>query len=552
MSNKSDNSDKREESDKSDKPKICTFYIQFRCKFGPQGKDCPFDHPKICRSFMKSGNKGCDKGENCTYVHPSMCNKSLKGQNCNSLRCHKGHFMGLRDLNSNPQSNSQSREESPQRTRQDFHQDAHSENKPIKHLKDSPPMTVTPPVTPSLTPPTPPSTARDGVANFLLTSYATADEHNPEGQRTGEGRAEKHVDLHDEEPASSSHPASSPSKSSSPSKPSSLSCSSNQSSSKSLLLCDYGDIAQPRGSQVLPNQDTVIPATIVDTNPPSMQIEEPDAEQTHRPISNLNAILATNIRAVIQSVQPQAEKILQKTQKNTQDTKKGKGEEGETGNALPPPPLTKKKLKTTKNLNAILATNTHAVTQSVQPQKEKTPQKTQKNTQNTKKGQGEEGETGNALPPLSTKKLKTTKKGRGRRGKLVTPYPPPPPKKILNPQKPKKSSLISLNIRGLIPGTRKDKLIFLSSLGEESEAELILVTETHLSEKVADSEVAIPGWGLARSDRLNRQSGGTLIYYRDQLTTLYERSFSNSYTEVTMLYTPSSDSAWIVTYCPPR
>ena len=92
-SDKSDQSDKSNQSDKSDQPvksdksdaqiKLCTCYVQYRCKYGPMGKDCPFDHPKICRPFMKSNTEGCNKGDKCQYLHPKMCPKSTKGQNCN-------------------------------------------------------------------------------------------------------------------------------------------------------------------------------------------------------------------------------------------------------------------------------------------------------------------------------------------------------------------------------------------------------------------------------------------------------------------------------------
>ena len=84
--------------------------------------------------------------------------------------------------------------------------------------------------------------------------------------------------------------------------------------------------------------------------------------------------------------------------------------------------------------------------------------------------------------------------------------------------KSKNSSIISLNIRGIIPGTRRDKLIFLQALGEESESEVIFITETHLNQKISDYEISLPGWGLVRGDRLTRQSGGTMIFYRDQMT----------------------------------
>ena len=81
---------------------------------------------------------------------------------------------------------------------------------------------------------------------------------------------------------------------------------------------------------------------------------------------------------------------------------------------------------------------------------------------------------------------------------------------------------------------------------------MILITETHLSEKICDSEVKIPGWELSRGDRIKRQSGGVMIMYRDQMTATNFESFSNSYVETTMLYTPASDSAWIAVYRPPN
>ena len=125
-------------------------------------------------------------------------------------------------------------------------------------------------------------------------------------------------------------------------------------------------------------------------------------------------------------------------------------------------------------------------------------------------------------------------------------------KKNTKSQNSKKSSILSLNIRGLIPGTRRDKLIFLSTLANESEAEVIFVTETHLSEKICDSEINLPGWELTRSDRLSRQSGGVMIYYRDQITATHFNSFSNSFVETTMIFTPKTDSSWIAIYRPPH
>ena len=147
-------------------------------------------------------------------------------------------------------------------------------------------------------------------------------------------------------------------------------------------------------------------------------------------------------------------------------------------------------------------------------------------------------------PPPHKKNIKSQKKGKGVEGSNGNALPPPPHKK--------NSSIITINIRGLIPGTRRDKLTFISALANESEAEIIFITETHLSNKISDSEIVIPGWGSTRGDRILRQSGGSMILYRDQMTVFHEHSFSNSYVDSAMIYTPSSDSAWIAIYRPPN
>ena len=75
--------------------KICMFYIQFKCKFGRWGEECPYEHPKICYSFMSEGKKGCNKDDNCQYFHPEICTKSLEGLICTAKKCKLGHFKHL-------------------------------------------------------------------------------------------------------------------------------------------------------------------------------------------------------------------------------------------------------------------------------------------------------------------------------------------------------------------------------------------------------------------------------------------------------------------------
>ena len=119
-------------------------------------------------------------------------------------------------------------------------------------------------------------------------------------------------------------------------------------------------------------------------------------------------------------------------------------------------------------------------------------------------------------------------------------------------EKNKKSSIISVNIRGLIPGLRRDKLIFLEALAEETNADFICLTETHLVPEVTPEEINIPGWQIIRSDRLLRQGGGALTLVRDDLTVTHEKTFSNTHVEVTLCYIPKLEIAIITLYRPPH
>ena len=100
--NKKNKIDTTEDTSDKEDTKICSFYVQFRCKHGTWGKNCNFAHPKLCREYMKKGETGCNLKDNCDYLHPKMCGKSLKGVNCNSLKCHLGHIRGTRDLKEAP------------------------------------------------------------------------------------------------------------------------------------------------------------------------------------------------------------------------------------------------------------------------------------------------------------------------------------------------------------------------------------------------------------------------------------------------------------------
>ena len=87
------------------------------------------------------------------------------------------------------------------------------------------------------------------------------------------------------------------------------------------------------------------------------------------------------------------------------------------------------------------------------------------------------------------KKIKKTKKNN-KKQKI-------PNERISN----KKSTIFVGNIRGLIPGTRRDKLQYISALSEDLETEVIILTETHLEKGISDGEIALPGWNSLRADR---------------------------------------------------
>ena len=44
------------------------------------------------------------------------------------------------------------------------------------------------------------------------------------------------------------------------------------------------------------------------------------------------------------------------------------------------------------------------------------------------------------------------------------------------------------------------------------------MTETHLTNNIADEELLIQGYDFQRSDRKHKLGGGCLVYYRENLT----------------------------------
>ena len=93
------------EGGKNEKPpKVCGYYINRTCKFGPGGNGCKFGHPKMCRSFAKFGDKrrgGCKKGELCNFFHPNLCWQASGGFECNRKNCRFLHPFGIESASKN-------------------------------------------------------------------------------------------------------------------------------------------------------------------------------------------------------------------------------------------------------------------------------------------------------------------------------------------------------------------------------------------------------------------------------------------------------------------
>ena len=78
--------------------KVCQYFINRNCRYGPKGDGCRNEHPKICRYFAQNGDRrgGCKKGKNCKFFHPSLCWQAMGGHECNRKTCHFLHPYGLK------------------------------------------------------------------------------------------------------------------------------------------------------------------------------------------------------------------------------------------------------------------------------------------------------------------------------------------------------------------------------------------------------------------------------------------------------------------------
>ena len=125
-------------------------------------------------------------------------------------------------------------------------------------------------------------------------------------------------------------------------------------------------------------------------------------------------------------------------------------------------------------------------------------------------------------------------------------------KNIKNPKNiVKKSSFIAVNIRGLVPGLRRDKMTFIQELADEMKSDYIIITETHLRKEQDESESKLRGWIETRSDRNQRSHGGVITYTRDYIALSDQLSFSNGHVDLACCFLSQDNTAIVNFYRPP-
>ena len=73
---------------------------------------------------------------------------------------------------------------------------------------------------------------------------------------------------------------------------------------------------------------------------------------------------------------------------------------------------------------------------------------------------------------------------------------------------------------------------FLSDTALLKGANILCLTESHLSDDIKDCEVKIKGYDIHRSDRIRTSHGGVVIYTKTELKAIKLNEWNNSQCEV--------------------
>ena len=113
------------------------------------------------------------------------------------------------------------------------------------------------------------------------------------------------------------------------------------------------------------------------------------------------------------------------------------------------------------------------------------------------------------------------------------------------------SSLSLVNARSLSPaGENCHKLGLIKDVLKESgtPAVAVAVTETWLKEYISDAQVAIPGYDIYRSDRVNRTGGGCALYIHDSLAINDKVCFASADNNLVAVYVEQINTVFAAVY----
>ena len=84
------------------------------------------------------------------------------------------------------------------------------------------------------------------------------------------------------------------------------------------------------------------------------------------------------------------------------------------------------------------------------------------------------------------------------------------------------------NIRGLYPKCNKTKIDQIYDISKLEGANILAITESHLSEDIKDCEVRMDGYDIHRSDRERTTHGGVIVYTKKELKAIKLCEWKNS------------------------
>ena len=113
---------------------------------------------------------------------------------------------------------------------------------------------------------------------------------------------------------------------------------------------------------------------------------------------------------------------------------------------------------------------------------------------------------------------------------------------------------MSCNIQELNTKKQKHKVQLISELANNENTMTITLTETHLNEKILESEIQMKNYSGFRADRtLGRKNGGVITYIKMTEAVYAEQLIakSNSYAEYQLIYMNKRNIVIINVYRPP-